>query len=142
MRLFVYGTLMVPAVIEAVIGRRPEGAAAVLPGFARYRVLGEEFPGLVPQEGAVTDGIVYDGLDRHELALADHYEGAWYERVEAKIGRAGVRMDAYVYVVRPEYRDILSAEPWDLERYRRQSRKMPRAGGISRRLAATKEAYR
>jgi gamma-glutamylcyclotransferase (GGCT)/AIG2-like uncharacterized protein YtfP len=140
MRLFAYGTLMVPAVIEAVIGRRPEGAAAVLSGFARYRILGEEFPGLVPCDGAMTDGIVYDGLDRHEIALTDRFEGTWYERVTAKVSRAGMRVDTFVYVVRPEYRDILSSDPWDLEKYARQFRKTPRAATLSRRLAVAKEA--
>lgn len=142
MRLFAYGTLMVPAVIETVIGRRPGGAAAVLAGFARYRILGEDFPGLVPCEGAMTDGVVYDGLDRRELALVDRFEGAWYERMPVKVSRAGVRVDAYVYVVRPEYRDILSTEPWDVERFARNGRKVPRAGDLSRRLTAAREASR
>jgi hypothetical protein len=139
MRLFTYGTLILPAVVEAVIGRRPDGAAAVLPGFARYRILGEEFPGLVPCEGAMTDGVLYDGLDRHELALTDRFEGAWYERVTAKVSRAGMRVGAFVYVVRQEYRDILSSEPWDMEKYARQFRKAPHAATLSRRLAVAKE---
>ena len=128
MRLFAYGTLMVPSALETVIGRRPEGAAAVLSGFARYRILGEEFPGLIPCEGVMTDGVVYDGVDRRDLALTDRFEGAWYERTLVKVSRAGVRVDAYVYVVRPEYRDILSMEPWDLERFVRRARKVSRCG--------------
>lgn len=140
MRLFAYGTLMVPTVVETVIGRRLQGTAAVVAGFARYRILGEEFPGLVPCDGAMTDGVVYDGMDRRDLALTDRFEGAWYERTLVKVSRAGARVEAYVYVVRPEYRDILSAEPWDMEKYARQSRKGSRAGGLSRRMATAREA--
>ena len=142
MRLFAYGTLMVPAVVETLIGRRPEGAAAVLPGFARYRILGEDFPGLVPCDGAMTDGVVYDGMDRRDIALIDRFEGAWYERALVKVSCAGVRVDACVYVVRPEYRDILSAESWDLARFAGRIRKFQRFGSGSRRLTAAREAAR
>jgi hypothetical protein len=142
MRLFTYGILMVPAVMETVVGRRPDGSAAVLAGFARYRILGEEFPGLVVSPGAMTDGVVYDGIDRHDLALTDRFEGAWYERVLVKVSRAGIRVDAHVYVIRQEYRDILSAEPWDLERFAKHGRKISRARAVVRRLTAPREAAR
>jgi hypothetical protein len=142
MRLFVYGTLMMPAVIESVIGRRPDGAAAVLPGFARYRILGEEFPGLVPCEGAMTDGVMYDGMDRNDLSLTDRFEGAWYERTLVKVSRAGARVNACVYVVRQEYRDILSTEPWDLEWYAKNGRRIPRAVNGFRRLTTLRDGAR
>lgn len=131
---------MVPAVIETVIGRRPVGASAVLAGFARYRILGEEFPGLVPCEGSMTDGMVYDGIDRHDLTLTDRFEGAWFERCAVKVSRAGVRVEAFVYIVRQEYRDILSTEPWDLEWFAKHGRRVARTSAGPRRQTAFREA--
>lgn len=35
---FVYGTLMYPDVLKALIGREPQAASAAISGYARYRI--------------------------------------------------------------------------------------------------------
>ena len=61
-RLFAYGTLMVPSVAEAVLGRRPLSLPATLDGYARFRVWGEDFPGVIPCADHSTTGVLYTGL--------------------------------------------------------------------------------
>jgi hypothetical protein len=45
---FVYGTLMAPEVLKALINRVPPMKPAVIKGFRRYRVKGQVFPAIVP----------------------------------------------------------------------------------------------
>jgi len=45
--IFVYGSLMYPSVLTALLGRCPPAQAAVLTGFRRLRIRGEVYPALV-----------------------------------------------------------------------------------------------
>jgi len=113
-RLFAYGTLMVPLVAEAVLGRIPDSVPATLDGYVRFRVWGEAFPGIVPCEGHSTTGVLYAGLRPEELPLLDRFEGAWYARERVVVGTVDARrVSAYTYAIRPEYRAILTHESWD-----------------------------
>jgi len=115
MRLFCYGTLMVPVVWERVVGRQLDNVTAILPGFACYRVRGECYPGLVPREGAHTPGVVYAGLSRADLLRLDSYEGAQYRRVRARACLAdGRTQSVWVYVTQARYRSRLSGHAWSL----------------------------
>jgi len=115
MRLFCYGTLMVPAVWARVVGRQLDNVAAVLPGFASYRIRGECYPGLVPREAAQTPGVIYAGLNRADLLRLDSYEGAQYRRVRAQARLAdGGTQSVWVYVTQARYRSRLSGHGWSL----------------------------
>jgi len=115
--LFSYGTLQAPEVILSVIGRRPAGEAARLPGWRALRMQNAEYPGIVP--GAETDdapGIVYRGLGRGEWLTLDRFEGPQYERRELTVvGAGGNLFSAWVYVVKEDRRAELSEEPWRLD---------------------------
>lgn len=114
MKLFCYGSLQFASVMRAATGRDFEAEAATLGGFARYRVRAAEYPGLVPEMGALTDGVLYRGLDDAAIAALDHFEGPFYERVTLDVElESGLRESAQVYVVVPERRAELSRKPWD-----------------------------
>ena len=119
--LFAYGTLQFPEVIEAVCGRNFSGEPARLPGFVRLRIEGQSYPGIRAQEGGVTEGILYSGVDSDAISLLDRFEGGQYVRrsllVETADGRKG---RAAVYVVAEEHLADLSGEPWDPEVFRNQ----------------------
>lgn len=113
-RLFCYGTLQSPDVIGSVIGRRPEGRPARLPGWAVFRMRGARYPGIVP--GSETDdapGLVYDGISERELATLDRFEGPQYERREVAVSGGEVQT-AWAYAVRESRRDEVTGEPWRL----------------------------
>ncbi len=118
-RLFVYGTLMFPAVMARVSGRRAAGRPAVLEQYACYRVRGAVYPGIIPVEEACTEGMVYAGLGAAPLARLDRYEGDEYRRERVQVRLHGGRViEAWTYVMRST--DRLSAEPWDRAQFGRR----------------------
>jgi len=121
MDVFTYGSLQFPSVLGAVIGRVPRAERAVLEGFARFRVRGASYPGLVPEPGARTEGVVWRGLDLDALTALDRFEGRLYERLRLPVRtRAGATLRAHVYVVAEARRSVLGAEPWDPVRFERE----------------------
>lgn len=80
--LFLYGTLCHAALREAVLGLGHVVSEARL---ARHRVHwaeGQDFPVIVPGEGAAW-GLLVDGLDAEAQARADWFEGGFGYRLEA-----------------------------------------------------------
>jgi len=119
-RVFVYGTLMVPRIVDAVIGRVPRPQAAILSGYRRFTVAGQVYPGIVPCAGAVVEGLLYDGLQAPEMAALDEYEGELYVRHSLTVLVDENQHQAACYVVKPERRHELSEQPWDLAWFERE----------------------
>ncbi|MDJ0892035.1 MAG: gamma-glutamylcyclotransferase family protein [Gammaproteobacteria bacterium] len=149
LNVFTYGTLMDPQVMRAVTARKFPRQPAVLPGFARYRIRGEVYPGLAPVEGAATTGILYRGLARGAIRKLDAFEGSLYQRIPVAVRlSSGERVDALTYVVVPSSRYRLSEQDWTLDELSpRQMRQfMGHYAGFrraaQRRLAAGKRSDR
>lgn len=124
MRLFAYGTLMEPAVLTAVTGQQFPSRPAVLRGYDRYRVRGTVYPGVLPEPGTATRGVVYDQLDTDTVARLDAFEGALYDRLRLHVEvddtpATGSQITAAVYVIRPTARARLSPDRWDFLEFRR-----------------------
>ncbi len=118
LRIFAYGTLGFPEIVHALTGRRFSSRPAVLEGFARYRVRGRSYPGIVPAPGARTAGVLFDGVDLRSLALLDRFEGDLYERREVWVCAGdGPPLAALTYVVAAGRRQCLGREPWDRDRF-------------------------
>jgi gamma-glutamylcyclotransferase (GGCT)/AIG2-like uncharacterized protein YtfP len=114
MRLFCYGTLQYPEIMEQVSGNHYAGLPVVLRNYACYTVRGEVFPGIVPEPGARTRGVVYNGLGTAQLQRLDAFESDFYVRRRVVVSDADERpLQAWTYLVRPEAHDVLSDEPWD-----------------------------
>jgi gamma-glutamylcyclotransferase (GGCT)/AIG2-like uncharacterized protein YtfP len=80
---------------------------------ARYRIKGEHFPGIIEKKGYHTTGIVYANVDSTSMEKLDHYEGEIYYRKEVEvISPQKGHVSADVYVVKCEYIELLSLEPW------------------------------
>ena len=119
-RLFCYGTLQLPAVLEAVIGRRLQGVRAALAGYGAFRIRRAEYPGLLRRPGQTAWGLLYDDLSPAELGILDRFEGDQYERQTQSVQRVdGRRVQAWVYMVAAGQRGQLTAIPWQLEHFRR-----------------------
>jgi gamma-glutamylcyclotransferase (GGCT)/AIG2-like uncharacterized protein YtfP len=117
-RVFTYGTLQVPEVMEAVTGRAFPSEAAVLDGYARFIVRRQAYPGILAAPGAATPGRVYADVDAGSLRRLDRFEGDLYERRRVSVSVAGGEcLAAETYVVPATRRHCLSAEPWDIERF-------------------------
>lgn len=114
--LFAYGTLEIPAVLEAVTGRRFASREASVRGFVRRRLRGRLYPAAVEAPGERLAGRFYEGLDAATLARLDRFEGEEYERrsVAAELAPSG-SAQAELYVLAPGQRAALLAEPWERE---------------------------
>lgn len=120
MLLFCYGSLEFEKVMQAVTGRSFAGEPATLDDHARYRVRDADYPGLVPEPGASTEGTLFRDLDADTFATLDRFEGPLYERRALLVRvRAGGWRTAQVYVVREAQRHALTREPWDSQAFAR-----------------------
>jgi gamma-glutamylcyclotransferase (GGCT)/AIG2-like uncharacterized protein YtfP len=120
-RLFCYGTLQIPDVIHAVVGRHFRGRHATLAGYTALTVRGAEYPGLRPLPGRHIAGQVYSGLTADELAILDRFEGGLYARRRLTVRLAdGRRRGVWVYVVKPALIRRLSPAGWDRREFRRR----------------------
>lgn len=120
--LFVYGTLELAQLIEALIGRRPPSAVATLPGYRRGMLEGRRYPGIVPAQGEQVRGSVISGLDGDAVARIDAFESDEYDRLEVTAvlpDRGGVEHRVFAYVVAPPFRDLVTVQPWDADRFAR-----------------------
>jgi hypothetical protein len=64
------------------------------------------------------EGLVHLDVDEQSLARLDRFEGALYERVPLAIVCAdGGQRQAETYVVSPQNRKVLTAEPWSAQRF-------------------------
>lgn len=116
--VFAYGTLAIPAVMEAVTGRRFPGREARVPGFARQRLRGRIYPAAVPAPGAELEGRLYDGVDPATLARLDRFEGRLYVRRSAlaRLAQGGER-PVQLYLLAEGRRGELLQGPWDREAF-------------------------
>ena len=118
MNIFTYGSLMFPAVMKAVTGLEFPAKRARVKNYARFKVKGESYPGLTPLKGAVTEGVLYIGVDVLSVRRLDDFEGEFYERGEVAADTLdGESLIVHAYVIKAQYRDRLSSEPWDPERF-------------------------
>jgi gamma-glutamylcyclotransferase (GGCT)/AIG2-like uncharacterized protein YtfP len=119
MRLFAYGTLMLPEVMEIVAGRRYALRAAELCGWGRRLLVGAVYPAVVPAPGETTAGVLFEGLDAATLGRLDRFEGEPYERRLLRVSlEHGAEREAFVYVLRPDRYALASNAPWDEAAFR------------------------
>jgi gamma-glutamylcyclotransferase (GGCT)/AIG2-like uncharacterized protein YtfP len=80
--LFVYGTLLFPDLVRALIGRVPERTAASVAGWRAAALPGRAYPGLVPAAGATAGGLLLTGLTAAEWQIIDDFENGGYDLTE------------------------------------------------------------
>ncbi len=72
--LFAYGTLMCEDIMQEASGCLPENRRGVLKGYARRRVRGHAYHGLLQREGNPVDGVVYLDVPLSAWARLDRFE--------------------------------------------------------------------
>jgi gamma-glutamylcyclotransferase (GGCT)/AIG2-like uncharacterized protein YtfP len=121
--LFAYGTLICEDIMVAVSGRRVTGVRCWLRDYARGKIQGEVYPGIVARPGKVVEGVLYSDLPEAAWKRLDLFEGERYQRkaIQVELEDGDVR-EAQVYVLRPEFAHALSASPWSLEEFLRSGK--------------------
>ena len=97
--LFVYGTLIDPRRVKALIGHQLARVEATLEGFERIdpRI---GYPYILPKPGASVSGFLLANIDAASLHRLDEYEaeGDLYVRQEVEVLVAGRSVRAMTYV--------------------------------------------
>jgi gamma-glutamylcyclotransferase (GGCT)/AIG2-like uncharacterized protein YtfP len=118
MKIFTYGTLMIPEVMYAVTTREFRFKNAILRGYARFTVKGESYPGIIPATDAVTQGIIYLDVDELSLERLDTFEGDLYQRIPVPAEMDGGEIfNAEAYVIKPKFRSCLSSKKWNMKEF-------------------------
>lgn len=116
--LFTYGTLELPEVFAAVTGRQMRGMPATLHDYARYRLQGEVYPGIITTSGESIEGTLYLDLPPALHKKIDHYEDTCYEKRQVSVvTRTGEPVQAMAYVIPDEKSRLLSSQHWDRQRF-------------------------
>jgi len=96
--LFVYGTLVQPAMRVRLLGRPIEAVVARLPGFERGR---RKHFFIVAKVGAMTEGMMLYGLTEADFRILDEYEEVprLYSRERAEVvGENGEKVRCWIYL--------------------------------------------
>ncbi|GKY96274.1 hypothetical protein MPSEU_000586900 [Mayamaea pseudoterrestris] len=133
--LFVYGSLMAPEVMQAVIGRLPPSCPATLAGYVRHPVRNQVYPGLVScnervgesndseqcSSSSSTLGVLYTDLNSHEMDKLDWFESTDYTRtaVSVTLPNEGFTQPTQVYVFTNPIDQLDTSRDWSLEDFRK-----------------------
>lgn len=141
---FFYGTLMAPKVLRRVChGPHARESAtssaitvrpALLKSYRRHRVLGAEYPAIVPHQPSTVRGTLVEGLTDGDIWRLDIFEGDEYERKrvsvrvitseeqgtgepsEEQLG-SEIQAESYIWIAGE---DQLEDEEWDFEEFMRE----------------------
>ena len=120
-RLFAYGTLAEPEVMQALLGRVPPFLPAHIDDHAAYRMREGVYPGLILEPGQVTTGRLYEAIEPAELDVIEAFEDEDYERAQAwVVGPGGLAQRALCYRIPEQMRHLLSDQRWDPAAFRRE----------------------
>ncbi len=109
--VFVYGSLLEPSCLAAVLRRTPSGERlrATLRGYGRRSVSGYAYPFIVPEPDARVEGVLIMDLSLRDLERLDAYEEVdthVYRRIRVEVdawgcGPRGMRLAGFTYVAGP-----------------------------------------
>ncbi len=122
--VFTYGTLQIPAVMQAVTNKNLKAVPAALNGYIRFKVKERTFPGIVKNKSCSIEGMLYRDVEEQTLEQLDYFEDVMYERCLLKVQVGDQTEQAFVYVTKDEYRNSLSEEEWSLEEFKRKYLKL------------------
>lgn len=84
-KLFVYGSLMAPEVVQTLLRRMPSKIQdpAFIHGFTRHPVRGCAFPGLVRSltPSSRVEGLLFEDLTVKDMEILDWFEDEAYEKI-------------------------------------------------------------
>ena len=104
--------------MHAGTGRHFPSEKAILRNYARFRVKGESYPGIIPVTDATTDGIIYFNVNEFSLEQLDIFEGDLYERTRVRVETEEKEIkNAEAYVIRSKYLGYLSLKAWDVKEF-------------------------
>lgn len=117
--IFTYGSLMFAPVWDSLVEHHYTCDQAVLGGYRRFAVLGEEYPVVKPDLNACVEGVVYYDVGAEDILRLDSFEGEYYQRKTVNVIAGGRRVAAQVYALHPRYYAMAAPHSWDAEYFSR-----------------------
>jgi gamma-glutamylcyclotransferase (GGCT)/AIG2-like uncharacterized protein YtfP len=118
--VFVYGTLMYPQVLHALLNRVPSNSKAVIHGFQRFNIKGQVFPGVIASTAdSKVEGVLLRELTPEDMVVFDEFEGDEYYKLPVQpqlLEQGGDAVAASVYIWQDSLRSYLYGE-WDPEAF-------------------------
>ena len=117
--VFTYGTLEIPAIMEAVTGQRFSFAEGTAENFSCFLLHDRIYPGMIAATGKATPGKIYLEVDSQAIQLLDHFEDPIYQRKLIAVQNPLEEnvVTAYAYIIPQTERAVLSNDPWDREHF-------------------------
>lgn len=110
MRVFLYGTLLDPAILAARAGHHGlRGVPAILPGWRRVALRGQPYPTLLRARCHSVHGLVVT-LAGAPLRRLHAYEGAAYRLRPVRLRLPRGRLDALAWIAHPAL--AAAGSPW------------------------------
>mmetsp|Transcript_28040 Transcript_28040/g.61366 ORF Transcript_28040/g.61366 Transcript_28040/m.61366 type:complete len:158 (+) Transcript_28040:77-550(+) len=104
MSAFVYGSLLAPEVLHALLGRVPKQSKASLSGYKRYSIKQRPYPGIIRDSDSVVLGEVLHDLTREDQDILDEFEdirSGYYAKTAASVvlqeSQETFNTEVYVY---------------------------------------------
>jgi len=116
MNIATYGSLTIPQVMTALLGKDFASEPIVINGYERFTLAGKRYPGLIESPGKSVDARIYFDLDPTSVEILDKFEDEIYDRVTISVetsSRGSVQ--ARAYVVPLSNKNLLSTTPWIAE---------------------------
>lgn len=108
---------MFPAIWQRVVCGAYRSESAVLHDHARFALIDDTYPGVVPHVAATVEGVLYCDVDAADVAALDAFEGSEYRRDTVTVTLAsGTTIVAQTYVFLATHR--LSAQAWEPQAFR------------------------
>lgn len=112
--LFTYGSLMCSDIMTRVAGCQAEFSPARLNNYFRSNIRDREYPGITPRPGTMVTGALYLNLSPEAIQRLDVFEGELYQRKIVEVVTEHHKiLKAMTYVIKPQYRDLLTDEEWN-----------------------------
>jgi gamma-glutamylcyclotransferase (GGCT)/AIG2-like uncharacterized protein YtfP len=113
--VFTYGTLMVEEVWFKVLKTKHKSKAGTLVGFERKKLSGKTYPGMVKNNNAKTEGVIYFDISIDELASLDDFEGEEYTREKVSVSSGDKTIECFAYIYKDEYKSNILPAEWNFE---------------------------
>lgn len=133
--VFTYGSLMYVPVWSRIVAGDYASFEGCISGYQRFAVAGEDYPGVIraPADSQV-NGRLYLDVQPDDVRRLDEFEGEYYSREVCMMATPQGAVEAQLYVIKPEYSGVLSAENWNQKAFEQAGlqRFLERYSGFSR----------
>lgn len=120
--VFTYGSLMFADVFERVVRQRYKREHAQVKHFKRRAMRSETYPAVLPgYHHKPLEGVTYLDVSACDLRRLDIFEGHYYQRQRVLVHLSDSQEDvrAYLYVLKPRYRHLVSKYDWSADHFER-----------------------